>query len=165
MKWFNHQIITGSTVYVLFNDPVGTAIAMSGSIFPDYIEGNDYESTRWKKNHRRLSHWGGAYFFLWLVFFFWTQYREFLPFYKSFSQFSVFSIHTLTPYIVSGMMYFFLGCFFHVLEDSLCGKVSFLNPYRRDFGIKLFRVGSLKEYCCALSVVGVVVCIEYLMRR
>ncbi|GAB5045613.1 hypothetical protein [Thermodesulfovibrio sp. TK110] len=62
MKWINHKVATFSVVYFITHDVISSVFAMVGSIFPDAIEGHNYASERWKRNHRRLSHWFLGYF-------------------------------------------------------------------------------------------------------
>lgn len=69
MKWINHKIITFSLVYGATGDLIGSAIAGGASIFPDLIEGKDFQSERWKKRHRTFSHWFLFWACLWFVFF------------------------------------------------------------------------------------------------
>ncbi len=67
MKWINHKISTFSLVFLLTSDFVSSSIAAAGSIIPDALEGHDYHSDRWRKNHRRLSHWLLGYFISGLI--------------------------------------------------------------------------------------------------
>ena len=51
------------------------------------------------------------------------------------------------------------GALCHIAEDALCGKVPLLLPSQK-VGIRLFTVGSFREYLIVLLIIGAV----YLLR-
>jgi inner membrane protein len=138
-------------VWVVFNDFIGAVISGIGAIFPDWIEGKDYESERWRRKHRTFSH----YLFGWLLVLGLILILGYLRF-KGFpwevkgSWLFEIGLRVSKEVWVWLLMfyigfYFVLGSILHVLEDALTGKVPFLNPWRRSFGVRLFSVGSLSE--------------------
>jgi len=58
MKWINHKAITFSTIYLLTSNLYASIVSALGSILPDLVEGFNFQTTSWKKSHRRISHWG-----------------------------------------------------------------------------------------------------------
>jgi inner membrane protein len=50
-----------------------------------------------------------------------------------------------------------LGCLLHILEDAVSGKVPFLHPTRRVFGVRLVRTRSFMEYVFVFVVVMLVI--------
>jgi len=159
MKWISHKITTGAVVFALSGDPAGALISAAASTFPDFVEGKDYESPKWRKNHRKVSHWWVAYCAASAVFFFWTylHYGKVPPLFQALSRRDVFVF-------VPVCMYLFLGSTLHVLEDALCGKVPLLNPLRRTFGLLLFRVGSAAEYGFVCAIVGIFMFVTRIFR-
>lgn len=150
MKWLNHELVTGSAVYALTGENlVYTVAAMAGSIIPDYLEGKPPEDKdgycHWRCLHRQWSHWFVPYAVLALV----TIY------YSSFGM----SLHSLLDALMRGdgkaactvAGFFAIGSILHIAEDFLCGKVPSLNPRKRA-GLKIFAVGSIREYCFSLSI-------------
>ena len=131
MKWVNHEIVTGSIMFAISNDLLSAALAMAGSVFPDWIEGRPtlFNYSSWRKNHRGVSHFFLLYFLAFLL----------LAFIKTIS----YSI--LLQYVI----YFVFGAILHVLEDALCGKVPLLKLNKKT-GLKLFTVGSVREYFISL---------------
>jgi len=143
MKWFSHKIITGITVYCISGDPFGAAISALGSIVPDKIEGQDYKNFN-RQTHRKISHWFILYAVPMLGFFLYICCKKgkipYLPnLYPSFLSNQALLISTV-------FFYFLLGCIFHLIEDSITGKIPLLNPHKKEFGIRLIKVGSLLEY-------------------
>lgn len=143
MKWISHKILTGSIVYAITGNSLAAIFASAGSIIPDAIEGfpdeNNYSS--WRKNHRKISHWLPIYLTFFIVLF---------PIsYFHFSDLSdiIQYLSCQHPYLflAYGISFMALGACFHILEDAICGKVPSLNPQKK-IGIKLFYVGSIKEY-------------------
>lgn len=143
MKWFSHKIITGITVYCISGDPFGAVISALGSIIPDKIEGQDYKNFN-RQTHRKISHWFVLYTVPMLGFFLYLCCKKgkipYLPnLYSSFLSNQVLLVITV-------FFYFLLGCIFHLIEDSITGKIPLLNPHKKDFGMRLIRVGSFYEY-------------------
>ncbi|MEM3335875.1 MAG: metal-dependent hydrolase [Thermoplasmata archaeon] len=162
MKWINHKISTFSLVFLLTHDIVSSAVAAAGSIFPDAIEGHDYDSDRWRKNHRRASHWLLGYFIvgfiLWLLFYLKTEINPIsVHFVKFVSGFRVFNSETMIFAFLYITFYVVVGCILHVLEDSLSSSVPLIHPTRRTFSIGIMRVGSPAEYLVSFGLFASVI--------
>jgi len=52
--------------------------------------------------------------------------------------------------------WFFIGSILHILEDALCGKIPFYS-LRHPIGIRLFYVGTEKEYLVAYLLTGLLI--------
>ena len=143
MKWVNHEIISASTMIILSHDLISTAFVMAGSVFPDWIEGrpNSFNYQVWRKNHRGTSHWLLLYFILFCGI---ATYYEYCG----------------SSYIVYAL-YIVFGAILHILQDAICGKVPFYS-LKKKIGIKLFTVGSFREYCLSAVFMLFAVCILFL---
>lgn len=151
MKWINHKITTFSIVFLITKDVVSSLAAAAGSIIPDAIEGHNYDSDRWRRNHRRLSHWLLGYVLLATVIWFFI-YRQLeinilkISLVKVFGIFKVYNSETLI-YILSFFgFYFCTGAILHILEDALSSTVPVLHPTKRVFTLGLIKTGSFIEY-------------------
>ncbi len=162
MKWVSHKAITFSVAYLLSSNFFASLISAIGGVFPDAIEGFHFESVSWKKKHRRFSHWGAMYFFLVLVCFIIGGGLGVLKFNPN-DILSLLTSKGQAGYIEGikvlsrVLFWFFLGAFFHVLEDAITGKVPFINPTKKTWGVRLFPVGSLQEYLLTLAITAVAV--------
>ena len=138
MKWVNHEVVTGVLVYTATNDLLLAAYSMAGAILPDKLEGNPHAGDywRWRSRHRGWSHWPLLYLALLGL-----------------------SLHFARgDYGVTGGelarigAFLAIGALLHIAEDAVCGKVPLVTPARKH-GVKLFTVGSFREYFFALFVV------------
>ncbi|WP_353684375.1 metal-dependent hydrolase [Thermodesulfovibrio sp. 3907-1M] len=159
MKWINHKISTFAITMLLTGNFAGSVIAAAGSIIPDAVEGHDYESERWRKNHRRLSHWLAGYIgvaiFLWSYLKFKLKINALVfPVGKYISLFSVFNSETLIYLLFYGGFFLSIGCILHVLEDALSSTVPVLHPTKRVFTLGLMRTGSPAEYLLSFSLLA-----------
>jgi inner membrane protein len=156
MKWINHKLVTGSIVFAFTGGNIPYALAsMAGAIAPDLLEGmpkneDTVEYARWRKRHRRITHWFVPYAVLSAL---------------AFVIAAIVHSPSLTPGMLVGMIrggvsyaplfpvlgFVFLGSFFHIIEDAFCGKVPSFNPRKR-MGIRVFRVGSAAEYIISLAI-------------
>lgn len=132
MKWINHQIVTGFIVSTATDDALFTASSIVGAVLPDRVEGSPPKESkaywRWRKKHRMWSHYPPIYIALIIA----AQVAEpLLP-----HPYSLFP--TLTTYAL-------VGALLHIVEDGICGKVPIFTP-RKKYGLKLFKVGSWREY-------------------
>lgn len=133
MKWINHEIVTGVIVYGVTQDMLASAFAMGGAIFPDKVEGRPGQSfLSWRARHRGWSHWPVIYIALYAI-----LQLGWLP---SHSEIAVYGSFVC------------VGALLHIAEDALCGKVPFLFPWQK-IGVKLFKVGSVKEYLFSMLAV------------
>lgn len=162
MKWINHKVSTFSLVFLLTHDIVSSVIAAGGSILPDAIEGHNYRSDRWRRNHRRVSHWLFGYvlvaFILWFVIYIKAGVNVFSVYFTKFvSIFKVFNSEALVFVSLYAGFYITIGCIFHVLQDSLSSSVPLIHPTKRTFSISIMRVGSLVEYLVSFGLLVVVI--------
>jgi hypothetical protein len=148
LQWVNHKLVTGSLVFAITGNPFLSLISAAGSIVPDAIERIPIGK---RLTHRQLSHW-------------WIPYlAAFYLSYSSASQHGVLSITLQNIYdlvfyqyfsSLSGFLviaYFSLGGLLHIAEDAFCGTVPGITIHHR-IGIKLFKVGSPREYLIAFSL-------------
>ncbi len=147
MKWINHQIVTGFIVCTATDDALFTASAIVGAVLPDRVEGSPPQESsaywKWRKNHRTWSHYPLIYLALIAA----AQYvQPLLP-----------NPYSLIPTLIT---YALVGALLHIAEDALCGKVPLLTP-RKNFGIKLFKVGSWREYFFAALIIAVCLFVRF----
>ena len=163
MQWYNHRIVTATCVYAATGSIVPTLIACQGSIIPDSIEGNNYNSAEWKDNHRKLSHFWpvylvpviACYFYLGTFVLPWTA-----------PQWAIWARNDMFGCILGGLSYFILwlciGALCHLAEDFICGGVPLLHPRGKRVGVRLFYVKSHGEYRTSLILniifLGIALC-------
>ena len=140
MKWINHQIVTGFIVCTATDDALFTASAIVGAVLPDRVEGSPPKENsaywKWRKKHRTWSHYPIIYLALIVA----AQVaKEFYP-----EPTLAFALNLLT--------YALVGALLHIAEDGICGKVPIFTPQKK-YGIKLFKVGSWREYFFASLII------------
>ena len=147
MKWVSHISLTATIAYAVTADPMLTAAAAVGAILPDKIEGSPQSVgwRTWRSRHRGWSHWPMLYIALigGLM-----QARQYF-FYDA----AFFAV----------LAWIFGGALLHIAEDAVCGKVPLLYPTQR-VGIRLFTVGSLREYLFVLVCIVAVYAGQYFLR-
>ena len=140
MKWINHQIVTGFIVCTATDDALFTASAIVGAVVPDRVEGSPPKESsaywKWRKSHRTWSHWPPIYLLLIAA----------AQFAKNF-----YSEPTLS-FALNLLTYVLVGALLHIAEDGICGKVPIFTP-KKKYGIKLFKVGSWREYFFAALII------------
>ena len=140
MKWINHQIVTGFIVCTATDDALFTASAIVGAVVPDRVEGSPPKESsaywKWRKSHRTWSHWPPIYLLLIAA----------AQFAKNF-----YSEPTLA-FVLNLLTYVLVGALLHIAEDGICGKVPIFTP-KKKYGIKLFKVGSWREYFFAALII------------
>ena len=140
MKWINHQIVTGFIVSSATDDALFTASAIVGAVVPDRVEGSPPKESsaywKWRKSHRTWSHWPPIYLLLIAA----------AQFAKNF-----YSEPTLS-FALNLLTYVLVGALLHIAEDGICGKVPIFTP-KKKYGIKLFKVGSWREYFFAALII------------
>lgn len=125
MKWISHTTISTVIVYSLTENAFALLPVFMGSIFPDSIEKILFGD--WGKYHRKIFHWFVLYFvFIALTFSF------------------------LKSPMKEIVMWFFVGCLFHIVEDAISGTVPSLN-LRRRIGLRLIPINSVVEYVVVLA--------------
>ena len=134
--------MTGFIVYAATDDALFVASSIVGAVIPDRVEGSPPKESaaywKWRKNHRTWSHYPPLY--LSLI----AAIQIAMTYFKN----------PQLDLILNLVMYALVGALLHIVEDGICGKVPVFTP-RRKHGIKLFTVGSWKEYFFAgLIVVG-----------
>ena len=133
MKWINHQIVTGFIVCTATDDALFTASAIVGAVLPDKVEGSPPKEGKaywqWRSRHRTWSHYPPLYLAIIAA----AQFaKNFYP----------------DPRLAVAMnliTYALVGALLHIAEDGICGKVPIFTPHKKH-GIKLFKVGSWREY-------------------
>ncbi len=140
MKWINHQIVTGFIVCTVTNDALFTASSIVGAVIPDRVEGSPPKESsaywKWRKSHRTWSHYPLIYLALIAA----AQFaKDYYP-----EPTLAFALNLIT--------YALVGALLHIAEDGICGKVPILLPHKKH-GIKLFKVGSWREYFFAALII------------
>lgn len=165
MKWRNHRLTTGVIAFACTGHLLPVIFASLGSIFPDAIEGHDYTSDHWKRNHRRQSHFLPAYLLATLLFAGilhgnvaqdWTPLIDILRSQLSFDTTSPSYYQPLLPIVgklfLYGSFWFSFGASMHIFEDAMCGKVP-IYSIRHRIGLRMFYVGTSKETLYAWSII------------
>ena len=139
MKWVSHITLSATIAYAVTADPLLTAATAVGAVLPDKIEGTPQSVgwSTWRSRHRGWSHWPVLYLALIGAL---TQAQEYF-FYDA----AFFSV----------LIWLFVGALLHIAEDGVCGKVPFIHPAQK-VGIRLFTVGSLREYIFVLVCIVIV---------
>ena len=147
MTWVSHIAVTGTIVYAVTTDPLLTAAAAVGAVLPDKAEGSPGSVgwSTWRSRHRGWSHWPVLYLALIGGL---AQARAYF-FYDA----AFFSVLT----------WLFIGALLHIAEDAVCGKVPGIFPMQK-IGIRLFTVGSFREYLFASFCIIVVYAGQYILR-
>ncbi|MBR6712761.1 MAG: metal-dependent hydrolase [Selenomonadaceae bacterium] len=140
MKWINHQIVTGFIVCTATNDALFTASSIVGAVIPDRVEGSPPQDSsaywKWRKKHRTWSHYPLIYLALIAA----AQVaQEYYP-----EPTLAFALNLIT--------YALVGALLHIAEDGICGKVPLFTPHKK-YGVKLFKVGSWREYFFAALII------------
>lgn len=166
MKWINHKLLTGSIVYAITGNSVMAIFSAVGSIIPDAVEGFPTQSNyyQWRQSHRQKSHWFVPYL---LTFFLFQSYNFLHPlpasFYQlwSMAQRSFLNNLPIYSWLIAALA---LGACLHIVEDAFCGKIPGLILKER-IGIKLFYVGSLKEYVYVLPISALLLLVRLKMEH
>ena len=148
MKWINHQIVTGFIVCTATDDALFTASAIVGAVLPDRVEGSPPKESsaywKWRKRHRTWSHYPPLYVAPIVA----AQFaKDFYP-----EPTLIFALNLIT--------YALVGALLHIAEDSICGKVPLFTPHKKH-GIKLFKVGSWREYFFAALIIAVCLFVRF----
>ena len=147
MKWVSHTSLTATIAYAVTADPLCTAAAAVGAVLPDKVEGTPQSVGwhTWRSRHRGWSHWPMLYLAL------------------------IGGLHEAQRYFFYDAVFFtvltwiFIGALCHIAEDAVCGKVPFLYPTQK-IGMRLFTVGSFREYLFVLVCIVVVYAGQYVLR-
>lgn len=147
MKWVSHITLTATIAYAVSADPMCTAAAAVGAVLPDKIEGapGSVGWSTWRSRHRGWSHWPMLY----LALIGGLAHAHTYFFYDT----AFFAVLT----------WLLIGALLHVAEDAVCGKVPFLYPTQK-VGIRLFTVGSFREYLFVLICIVVIYAVQCLLR-
>ena len=139
MKWVNHEIVTGVIVYTVVQEPLLALYSMAGAILPDKLEGNPRSGNywSWRSRHRGWSHWPVPYLFVIACLLLVEK--------GNLAALDMWNVSLITIYIM-------VGSLLHILEDALCGKVPLVSLSEK-IGLKLFKVGSFREYFCCIALV------------
>lgn len=148
MKWVSHIALTGTIAYAVTADPLCTAAACVGAVLPDQIEGTPRSVgwRTWRSRHRGWSHWPMLYVAL-------------------IGELSKAHGHFFyDEEFFTALTWIFLGALCHSAEDAVCGKVPFLYPTQK-VGIRLFTVGSFREYLFVLVCIAAVYIVQLVLQR
>ena len=139
MKWITHEVVTGVIVFAATNDALLSVYSMAGAIIPDKIEGSPQSIgwSSWRSRHRGWSHWPMLYLLLALFLYKMEQYTYLAT--------PLGDLRTIGVFLC-------IGAILHILEDGICGKVPFILPWQK-VGVKLFKVGSFREYLAGMVLV------------
>lgn len=141
LKWINHKILTTTAIYVGTGSVVAGICGYIGSTLPDRLEGrppkDSAEYWKWRQRHRRFTHWTVPYLFVMLCCL-WI--RKEIP------------LDTHLLELCNVIFYISMGALLHIIEDGICGKVPLIN-YNQRIGLRLFRVGSWKEYALVYTLI------------
>ena len=122
------------------DDALFTASAIVGAVLPDRVEGSPPKESKaywkWRKNHRTWSHYPLIYILLIIA----AQAVK-----------NYFLEPTL-DFTLNLITYALVGALLHITEDGICGKVPIFTP-RKKYGLKLFKVGSWREYFFATLII------------
>lgn len=164
MKWTSHKLLTGAIVFTLTGNPIPTFTSVIGSVLPDAVEGFPDETSRtaWRRSHRKFSHFLPTYLIGGM----------FLYSYAYINGITNITLNNLSllltqtnvyPQMAYLLSWICFGAILHILEDALCGKVPLLNPTKKEFGVKLFYVGSLKEYAIVIPISILLILLRFKM--
>ena len=147
MKWTSHISLTATIAYAVTADPMLTAAAAVGAVLPDKIEGTPQSIgwRTWRSRHRGWSHWPMLYIAL----------------IGGLMQAQQYFFYDAAFFAV--LAWIFGGALLHIAEDAVCGKVPLLYPTQK-VGIRLFTVGSLREYLFVLVCIVFVYAVQYFLR-
>ena len=147
MTWVSHIALTSTIAYAVTADPMLTAAAAVGAVLPDKIEGTPARQgwRTWRSRHRGWSHWPMLY----------------LALIGALTQAKAYFFYDATFFAV--LTWIFGGALCHIAEDAVCGKVPLLYPTQK-VGIRLFTVGSFREYLFAIFCIIIVYAMQYFLR-
>lgn len=158
MKWVNHKISTFSIMMILTQGSlIPSVLAAIGSITPDLLEGKKYESHKWRKKHRKISHWLLGYiitlFVIATLFYTLTKTSittttipQIVSLIKTLNSQTVICIALYVAFYITA------GCIFHVLQDSLSAPVPFISPTKRNLSLAIIKTGSIFEYILSFGL-------------
>ena len=122
------------------DDAIFTASSIVGAVLPDRVEGSPPKESKaywqWRKKHRTWSHYPPIYFALIAA----AQFAK-----------NYYPDPTLAL-VLNLITYALVGALLHIAEDAICGKVPIFTP-RKKYGIKLFKVGTWREYFFAALII------------
>ena len=143
MKWISHEIVSSVIVYAATDNLLYMAYSMIGTMLPDKLEGDPRKARdywNWRSKHRGWSHWPVPYLFFIAVLLL-TEQKKLAG--ENFSAMATIGIFVMT------------GAVLHILEDAVCGKVPLIYLTQK-IGIKLFAVGSFREYFFSMLIVCII---------
>lgn len=150
MKWINHQIVTGFIVYAATDNALFVASSIVGAVIPDRVEGDPPKESSaywaWRRRHRTWSHYPLIYLALIGLIVFGRDYAQSI---------GLMHLSTFEP-LIDALIFLLIGCLLHIVEDAFCGKVPIFTPHSKH-GVKLFKVGSWKEYF--FSAIVILICL------
>lgn len=141
MIWRSHRIVTGITVFAYTQSLLATFVAVTGSTFPDNLELN------LSMKHRSTSHWFPCYLIpATLLALFYKEFPLALSANDLLAIITTPDPSIFIPAVLRSLLFwFFIGCLFHILEDTLTGYVPITSPRDQRKWWHPFYTGSLKE--------------------
>ncbi len=140
MKWANHRLVTGVLVYAGTGNFLYAACSVIGSVLPDRLEGRPPKEKKaywkWRSKHRKNTHWMLPYVVILAFLMYFQESGILTDFWQDI---------LMLPFFV------IVGAILHILEDSICGKIP-LFTRKKNFGIRLFKVGSAWEYFISYTI-------------
>lgn len=129
-----HRITTFAFVAGTTGSLFAAGMSFLGSTFPDSVEYTLFGKRR-NRYHRRYTHW----FIPWLALSLTCFYRSgwIIP-----RLASLIHGNGADKDVWACAAFWFLGCVLHIIEDSWCGTVPFLFPWKRSFGMHVFKMSS-----------------------
>jgi inner membrane protein len=160
MTWKSHKLLTLVLVWAFTHNVFYSFIASVGAIIPDFLEGKGflYDYEKWMRAHRTYSHWFIPYAIIFLISLFGMGKETFILMKLDFLYFP--SQERIALFFILSALS--LGCFLHILEDAVSGKVPLWHPKKRVFGVRLIRTRSFLEYVFVFVVVVLVIAYKYM---
>lgn len=129
-----HRITTFAFVAGTTGSLLAAGLSFLGSTFPDSVEYTLFGKRR-NRYHRRYTHW----FVPWLGLALTCFYRSgwIIPRLSS-----LIDGFNADKDVWACAAFWFMGCVLHIVEDSWCGTVPFLLPWKRSIGLHVFKMSS-----------------------
>ena len=166
MLWSNHRLIGASFAFALTGHVLPATFSYCGSIYPDKVEGFEFQDPNWWRNHRMSSHYWPFYLIPFLIgIIFGTDGHLTLAINPTQILTDLQTLpaeDVLLPFILYAVMWIAFGGLTHIFADFFCGSVPGLTPTHR-IGYRLFIVGSLKEHAVCLLFCASAVGLRYLL--
>ena len=168
MLWSNHRLIGLCLAFSMTGQLLPAVCSYYGSVYPDKVEGFEFQDPNWWRNHRMSSHYWIFYMAVFCLGYRFATSGHLamdisLPtLWHSLNNQALSPETIIIPLVLYAAMWFAFGGLTHILADSFCGHVPGLTPSHR-VGTRLFIVGSLKEHYYAKAFSLTVIALRYLL--